>query len=245
MITAVLIDDEPNSLEALKIKIEKVSDNIKILFSFVSPMEALHQLPKADFDLLFLDIEMPGMDGFAFLEKIENRNFEVIITTAHNEYAVNAIRHSAVDFLQKPIDIDELKLAINRVESKIAAKKTNNIGNLTKLNANFDKIPVPSLRGINFVPIIDILYMESEGNYTTIHLENSQNIVSSRNLGDYETMLKQAGFYRIHNSTLININHIKEYIRGDGGSIILKNGDELDVSKRRKKEFLELLGYGQ
>lgn len=243
MMTAILIDDEPASLAALKLKIEKASDEITVLKSFNSAVLALAQIEKLSPDVVFLDVEMPEMDGFTFMSQFTDRPFEVIITTAHDEYAVQAIRQSALDFLLKPISQSDLIQAIDRLTQKVNAKKKSEKSAYNKLNALYDKIPVPSVRGITFVGVREILYLMSDGNYTTIYLANGQKIVSSRNLGDYESLVENLGFFRIHHSTLINLAHIREYLRGEGGSVILTDGTELDVSKRKKKEFLEAIGF--
>ncbi len=243
MIKAILIDDEASSLEALKIKIQVCNFELTILKVFDSANEAILEIDNLGPDVVFLDIEMPTMDGFAFLENFPGRDFEVIITTAHDEYAIQALRYSAVDFLLKPILISDLKLAIERLSMKIDSKKSSKTFNLQKINAQFDKIPLPSLRGIVFVPLRSILYLESDGNYTTIHIEDGMKHVSSKNIGDFENFLKNLGFFRIHNSHIINLIHIQEYLKGEGGSIILSNGVELDVSKRKKKEFLDFMKF--
>ncbi len=243
MITAFIIDDEPTSLEALGLKIGRISSEIDIIGAFTSAIDATPKIEELSPDLIFLDIEMPEMDGFNFLEQFPNRNFEVIITTAHDEYAIRAVRQSAIDFLLKPVSISELREAIERVKQKLSIKQKSEKTSSQKLNALFDKIPVPSMRGLVFLPVNEILYLESEGNYTSIFLENKQKIVSSRNLGDYENLLENLQFFRIHHSTIINLSKIKEYLKGEGGSVILSDGTELDVSKRKKKEFLDLIGF--
>ncbi len=243
MINAVIIDDEKASLMALQIKIEHLNVNVKIIKTFLLAADCLAEIEHLVPDVVFLDIEMPVMNGFAFLNQFPNRTFEVIITTAHDEYAIKALRHSAVDFLLKPIIVDDLKMAIERLCQKVEAKKQSTNAHYKKLSAQFDKIPVPSLRGIVFVPIREILYLTSDGNYTTIHLENKTTLVSSRSIGDYENLLHSMGFFRIHHTNLINLIHIKEYLRGEGGSVILSNGAELDVSKRKKKDFLDFLSF--
>lgn len=243
MINAVIIDDEKASLMALQLKIEHLKVDVKIIKTFRLAADCVAEIEDLAPDVVFLDVEMPVMNGFAFLNQFPNRTFEVVITTAHDEYAIQALRHSAVDFLLKPVIVDDLKMAIERLFQKIEAKKQNINTHFQKLNAQFDKIPVPSLRGIIFVPIREILYLTSDGNYTTIHLENTTTLVSSRSIGDYENLLHSMGFFRIHHTNLINLIHIKEYLRGEGGSVILSNGVELDVSKRKKKEFLDFLRF--
>jgi two-component system, LytTR family, response regulator len=243
MINALIIDDEPASLEALKIKIAKASTEIEIIGTFYSAREVASQIEELAPDVIFLDVEMPELDGFSFLEKFPNRDFEVIITTAHDEYAIKAVRQSAIDFLLKPVIVSELVEAIERLKQKLKAKQKTEKRSFSKLNAQFDKIPVPSMRGLLFLAVKEILYLTSDGNYTTIYLENKQKIISSRSLGDYETLLENLHFFRIHHSSIINLAQIREYLKGEGGSVILSDGTELDVSKRRKKEFLDLIGF--
>jgi two-component system, LytTR family, response regulator len=240
---AVIIDDEPLSVEALKIKIARTNCDIEIIGAFFSAKEASRHIEDLDPDLVFLDIEMPELDGFGFLEKFYDRRFEVIITTAHDTHAIKAVRFSAIDFLLKPIEVDVLKEAIDRFLLKMNAKDSKENLTAPRLNAKFDKIPVPSLRGLQFVVVTDILYLSSEGSYTLIYLNKADHLVSSKPLGDYEQLLSELHFFRIHHSTIINLSHIGEYRKGEGGSVILSNGTELDVSKRRKKDFLNAIGY--
>jgi two-component system, LytTR family, response regulator len=243
MIRALIIDDEPASVEALLLKIQKVSSEIEVVRTFYSALEAIDFVDENPIDIIFLDIEMPEMDGFTFLEQFPERTFEVIITTAHNEHAITAVRQSVLDFLLKPISISELSKAIDRLKLKQLAKaKPENTGSL-KINALFDKLPVSSMKGLVFVPVKDILYLESGGNYTTIYIENRPKLVSSRSLGDYEALLSQLNFLRIHHSVLINLAQIREYIRGDGGTVILVNGTELQVAKRKKTQLLEMINF--
>jgi two-component system, LytTR family, response regulator len=239
---AIIIDDEPASIEALAIKIKRAAPDLEIVGVFNSAIDATEGLKSLQVDLIFLDIEMPEMDGFSFLNQFEKRDFEVIISTAHDEYAIQAVRQSAIDFLLKPVSISELAEAIERAKHKINEKQKTDRPSIQKLNAQFDKIPVPSMRGLHFVAVKEILYLMSEGNYTSIFLENKQKIVSSKNLGDYENLLDDLHFFRIHHSTIINLSQIREYLKGEGGSVILTDGTELDVSKRKKKEFLDMLG---
>ncbi len=244
MYTAIIIDDEPLSNEALRLKIEKAARNVEIIGTFHSAKDASQEMQELEPNLVFLDIEMPEHDGFWFLEQFSKRQFEVIITTAHDAYAIKAVRFSAIDFLLKPINLPDLSEAIGRFVQKMEEKslKTSNL-NLAKLNAKFDKIPVPSLRGLQFESINEILYLRSEGNYTMIYLKNGEQIVSSKNIGDYETVLLNLHFFRIHHTSIINLEHLREYLKGEGGSVILIDGTELDVAKRKKKEFLDVIGF--
>jgi two-component system, LytTR family, response regulator len=240
MIRAILVDDEPASLEALALKIQKISSDIEIVNKFHDAAEASLFLEHHIVDIVFLDIEMPEIDGFTFLEKFPERSFEVIITTAHHQYAINAVRQSVLDFLLKPVNMADLSKALDRLKLKLQAKTKSQSSQ--KVNAIYDKLPVPSMRGLVFIPVAEILYLQSEGNYTTIFTQNQQDVVSSKNLGDYEELLGQLHFLRIHHSCIINLGKIREYVRGEGGSVILNNGKELPVSKRKKQQLLDLIG---
>ena len=241
--TIIIIDDEQPSREALKIKLKQVAPMAQIIAEYPSAVEAYNQLDKLDAELVFLDVEMPHMDGISFLEKLHERNFEVIITTAHAEYAIKAVRQSALDFLLKPVDIQDLNAALARFLAKKEAKKISNTDNHSRSIRQFDKIPVPSLRGLSFIPMAEIEYLSSDGGYTNIYLKGQKNILSSKSLGEYESLLEHFDFLRIHHGTIINLHFIKEYLKGEGGSIIMESGAELDVSKRRKKELLQAIGF--
>jgi two-component system, LytTR family, response regulator len=233
MISAVLIDDEKASLVALEAKLMDCEQDIKILAVFQNPVEALSQVPRLDVDVVFLDIDMPNLDGFGFLNRLTERPFEVVFTTAYNQYAINAIRSEALDFLLKPINQDELSATI----TKIIQRKTEKNQQIKRSTLN--KISVPTQKGLQFLPKDEIVYVEADKNYTTFFMNNQPAIVVSKTMKEFERILENAGFFRIHHSTMINLNHIVEYIKGEGGSVIMSNGTELEVSRRRKQEFLE------
>ena len=199
-------------------------------------------------DVVFLDIQLQRETGFDLLTKLKEINFEVIFTTAYTEYAIKAFKFSAIDYLLKPIDIEELKKAVARVEKRVS----NNItGRLTQLVQNLKqgssenyKIALPTLDGLVFVKINDILYCEASSNYTQIFTSEEKYLVS-KTLKEYDDLLSDHNFFRIHNSYLININSIKKYVKGDGGYVVLNNNTSLDVSKRKKEAFLNKIGIRQ
>jgi two-component system, LytTR family, response regulator len=240
--TCVIIDDEPLSISALSQKIGFCETKINILETFSSSKLGIEGIKELNPDLVFLDVEMPEMDGFAVLDHFVNRRFEVIFTTAHNEYAIKALRKSAVDFLLKPIDIDELNEALKTTKSKIEKNKIAiELNPPQKNDIQFNKLAVSSVRGLVFVPLKDILYMRSDKNYTTITLSNNENVVTTKTLGEYEPLLEKHAFFRIHHSTIINLEFIKEYLKGEGGTVIMSNNAELDVSRRKKKELMDII----
>lgn len=248
MFKAILVDDERMSLEVLAIKLRKLAPEMEILATFQSSEEAVVGIRQLKPDVLFLDIEMPQMDGFTVLRRLEPYTFEVVFTTAYTQYAIEAIRQSALDFLLKPVREIELSSALQRLEKKLFSQQTavNGVSPAPSM-IQFNKIAVPSLKGVTFVPIQDIVWLESDSNYTVFHLANvngtlPRKIVASRTLKEFESMLTSAQFLRVHRSALINLLRVKEYVRGEGGTAIMDDGSEVEVARSEKKGFLEKLG---
>jgi two-component system, LytTR family, response regulator len=235
---AIIIDDEVSCIESLLAKIEMFVPQMKVVKTYILPQEALKEIHKIDVDVIFLDIEMPNMNGITFAKKANLTTTEIIYTTAYQKYAIDAFRVSAFDFLLKPIDRHELVKSVERLGQKLQEKHIKH----SKLQAKYNKITVNTTKGMFFVPIQNILWLESDNNYTTLHLADGQPILTSRSIGDFEEMLLEYDFCRIHNSTIINLQHLQEYVRGDGGSVILTGGKEIEVSRRRKAELMALIG---
>jgi two-component system, LytTR family, response regulator len=235
---AIIIDDEESCIESLLAKIEMFVPQVKVVKTYILPQEALKEINKIDVDMVFLDIEMPNMNGITFAKKVNLTNTEIIYTTAYQKYAIDAFRVSAFDFLLKPIDRHELVRSMERLQQKLQEKNIKH----SRLQAKYNKITVHTSKGMLFVPIQHILWLESDNNYTTLHLLEGQPIVASRSIGDFEEMLLEYDFYRIHHSAIINLQHIQEYVRGEGGSVILSNGKEIEVSRRRKADLMALIG---
>lgn len=235
---AIIIDDEASCIESLLAKIEMFVPQMKVIKTYILPQEALKEIHKIDVDVVFLDIEMPNMNGITFAKKANLTSTEIIYTTAYQKYAIDAFRVSAFDFLLKPIDRHELLKSVNRLSEKLQERKQNSI---SRLHARYNKITVHTTKGMLFVPMQNILWLESDNNYTTLHLTEGHPIVTSRSIGDFEEMLLEYDFYRIHQSAIINLQHLKEYIRGDGGSVILTDGKEIEVSRRRKADLMALI----
>lgn len=235
---AIIIDDEPSCIESLMAKLELFLPQVEIIKTYQVAQEALFEVQRVDVDVIFLDIEMPGLDGITFAQKANLQNTEIIYTTAHQRYAINAFQVSAFDFLLKPIDRHELVKTIERLTKKLKEKQSKSI----KLHSRYNKIAVPSTKGMFFVPLNDILWLEADNNYTTLHLSSGAKLLTSRAIGEYEDILSTLDFFRIHQSTIINLQHLQEYVRGEGGSVILVNGQELEVSRRRKADLMALVG---
>ena len=244
MIKAVIVDDEPKAIQGLSWELTNFSNDIEIIETFSNPEEAIAYLNKNTPDCLFLDIQMPTMDGFQFLEKLANKDFAVVITTAYDEYAIKALKHEAIDYLLKPIDSDDLQDTIQKIK-----KYNSRLENSTKLeevlisfNERFDKkkITINTDGKLIFLDIDDILFVESDGNYSTIVTSKQQNIVITKKLKEVDAILPEHYFFRIHNSFIINLNKIKEFIKSEG-YVIMESNHKIPVARQRKSDFLEKL----
>ena len=241
----IIVDDEFKSRESLRILLEEFCEGVEVCALCQNVDEGLEAIKKYKPEIVFLDIQMQRESGFDLLTRIKNIGFEVIFTTAHSEYAIKAFKFSAIDYLLKPIDIAELKRAIGKVDKKmngdISTRLQHLIQNLQPAQGNH-KLALPTLDGLVFVKVSDIIYCEASSNYTEIIVQDGKKYVVSRTLKEYEDLLTGHNFYRIHNSYLINLNAIKKYIRGEGGYVVMNNDQSLTVSKRKKDGFLEKIG---
>jgi len=248
MLKALIVDDEPKARENLQILLHDFVEGVAVVGLCENIAEATEAVRLHSPDVVFLDIQLQRETGFDLLTKLKEINFEVIFTTAYTEYAIKAFKFSAIDYLLKPIDIEELRKAVGRVEKRVSNNMT---GRLTQLvqnlkqgsNENY-KIALPTLDGLVFVKISDILYCEASSNYTQIFTAEEKYLVS-KTLKEYDDLLSDHNFFRIHNSYLININSIKKYVKGEGGYVVLNNDTSLDVSKRKKEAFLNRIGIRQ
>jgi len=245
MLSAILIDDEDRSLNSLKHKILDNCPEIKIVAACDTPSEGLNNIEKLLPDIVFLDIEMPIMSGFTLLQKLKYRNFELIFVTAYDHYAVRAIKFSAMDYLVKPVEIDELKKAVARVIEKKLNTPNQRLEllleNIAGRKKEFRRIAISSWEGLQFIKLDNIVYLESTCNYTNVFVADGKKYLSSRTLKDYEELLPADTFIRIHNSYIINKSYVEKYIRGEGGQVVLEGNTTLDVSKRKKAHFLRII----
>lgn len=244
MLEAVIVDDEEKALRSLEWELTNFSDEISVVASFTDPFEALAFLDKNQPDCLFLDIEMPAMDGFRFIQKMQNDSVAVVITTAYNQYAIKALKNEAIDYLLKPIDSDDLQETIAKIRKHhargVTAERLEKI--LVNYNANSarKKITLSTDGKLLFLENDDILYAESDGNYSTVFLEDGQKIVLTKKLKEVGKLLPSDSFFRIHNSYIINLNKIKEFLKTDG-YVILKSNQKIPVSRKKKSDFLDLI----
>jgi two-component system, LytTR family, response regulator len=245
MMTAIIVDDEKHCREVLQLLLQKYCPSIKLLGNCASGTEALQTIAQRQPDILFLDIEMPGMNGFELLEKVEHPEFAVIFTTAYNEYAIKAIKHSALDYLLKPIDKDELILAMERAKENRSQRSPGRIHQFLDLinsKKQSRRLAVPTLEGLIMINTDEILYCESDSAYCRVFFTNQgRPLVISKVLKEVEEVLQGEDFCRIHHSYLINMRFVEKYIRGEGGEVVMSNGIHLPVSRTRKQDFLSLL----
>ncbi|MDP4151670.1 MAG: LytTR family DNA-binding domain-containing protein [Bacteroidota bacterium] len=242
---AILVDDELSSLQNLQQKLLEFCPEIKVIAMSQKPEEAIFLIRHHNPDVVFLDIEMPRISGFRMLDELHDLRAEIIFTTAYNHYAIEAIRISAFDYLVKPIALEELQGAVNRLvgqHSRHVQEKMDVLKKGLQENKTQDgKIAIPTGDGMEFLPIKDILRIESSANYSKIYLLNGHSMLVTRLLQDFAEMLAPYRFYRVHHSHLINLNYIRKYIRGEGGQVVMQNGDTIDVARRKKEEFLRLI----
>lgn len=244
-LTAIIIDDDEFSCFHLQDIIRHKTNNVEVIAVCNSAEEALGKLTQLQPDVVFLDIEMPGgMSGFDLLKKLPSIHFEIIFTTAHEYYAIRAIRFSAVDYLLKPVDATALQEAISRVVEKKIKRNDPSVWQMEVISDNklkLENLAIPTMEGLVFISLNDIIYCEGSDKYTKIFMADRKMIISSRTLGGFEELLTPYSFFRIHKSHMINLKHIKKYLRGEGGQVCMADGTTLDVSRRRKDELLQLV----
>lgn len=243
MLRILLVDDENDALEALEWKINKYVENVDITATD-SPLKAIEIIEEQKPDVVFLDIQMPEMDGFTLIENLKYRDFQLIFTTAHDEFALKAIKVSAIDYLLKPVDKDELVRAIEKVNS--SKPEENALEDKLKLllsnvNQNNDKINISADGKVYLLEKEDVVMLKSDKSYTTVFLSNNKEILVSKTLKEVEKKFQFPEFFRVHNSYLINLNHVKEYLKGLGGELIMSNGSTVTISRNKKAELFKKL----
>jgi two-component system LytT family response regulator len=249
MITAIIVDDEPYSCESLATLVERYCPDVKLLDICYSGADALKAIKEQTPTLLFLDIEMPRMNGFEMLQQLNAFNFSIIFTTSYDQYAIKAIKFSALDYLLKPVDRDELQLAVQKAIHKSHKLSSEQIELLLQhtmpLPHRVNKIAIPTIEGLQMVALNAIISCEAKSNYTMFHLKNKQKITSSRTLKEIEELLEEFPFIRVHHSSIVNVSEIERYIKGDGGYLIMSDGSNIDVSRSRKEMLLKKLQPGK
>jgi two-component system, LytTR family, response regulator len=246
MLTAIIIDDEQKGRIALRQKLQDYCTTVQLTGEAENGEEGIKLIEKNNPDIVFLDIEMPRMDGFEMLHRLPEKKFHLIFTTAYDQYAIKAFKVSAFDYLLKPIDIEELKLAVSKINNQSPVITENKLAILEQSLEGkniFSKIAIPTLEGLLFFNTGDIIHLEASSNYTTIYFNDRPKLTASKTLKDFEELLPATIFFRTHHSHIINLSYIKRYLKGDGGQIEMQNGNYVDVARRKKDEFLKIIGH--
>jgi two-component system LytT family response regulator len=247
MINAIIIDDEAHCTRRLeRILKERLSESLRLAGSFSTVKEGLAAIASLRPELVFLDVQIHDQTGFELLGQVKELSFDVIFTTAYEKYALKAFKFSAVDYLLKPVDPEELAGAVARVTEKAAHREVTRrletlFHNLKRVPGTSPRISIPTLDGLIFLDAADIIRCQSSVNYTILYLKDGQKITVSRTLKEFEDLLSEHDFFRVHHSHLINLGYIKRYHKGKGGSLTMTDGTEVEVSTRRKAEFLKRL----
>jgi len=245
MIRTVVIEDEKYSRSTLLQMLYEHCPQICIVAEGDSVKTGLAAISEQKPQIVFLDIELQSESSFEILERLPEIDFELIFTTAFDHYALKAIKFCAIDYLLKPIDLNELLIAVSKAEKRLNREYLNKnleilLGNLKSGSQNSHRIALPTLEGLLFVRVSDIIYCESDGPYTRFFLKHADKIITSKNLKEYEELLHEYNFFRIHKSYLVNLQEVQKYVRGDGGQLIMSNGAALTVAKQRKENFLQI-----
>lgn len=250
MIRTIIIDDEPSAVNVLSLLLKKrCREDVEVIATSLSPAEGKKLIEQHNPDLVFLDIEMPGMTGVDLLRSFESPGFRVIFVTAFDTYAVEAFKLSAMDYLLKPVEGDDIVRAVNKIKTDIGKSQNPISTQLQQLEkilmhnsaAAETRIGIGMADKIVFISIADILYCEASGSYTNVFLQDGGKMIASKSLGDFKTQLEDHKFFRIHHHYLINLNRAKEFQRHDGGYVIMDNNKQLEVSQRKRKNFLEAI----
>lgn len=244
ILNAIIVDDEPQNIEVLKKMIVKFCTGIKIVGTAGKISEAKKIVEEHNPDIVFLDVELPGENGFDLIESLDEINFHVIFTTAHADYAVKAIKFAALDYLLKPISVQELRDAIEKAkndlskkgsikpeEEKIHALRENTHSGKVELN----RIALPTAEGLELYNLKDIVFVEADRSYCKFFLSDKRKIVVSKAMKEFESILEAANFLRVHKSSMVNIDHIRKYLRGKGGSLVMSDGSLVNIAVRKKE----------
>ncbi|WP_316803467.1 LytTR family DNA-binding domain-containing protein [Pedobacter nototheniae] len=242
MLKAVILDDEVRGSFLLNRKLETFSEDLQVQAIFNDPFKALSKILELNPDVLFLDVEMPGLNGFQFLEKLGAFNFQVIFTTAYDTYTLEALRLNAVDYLVKPIDEDELHAAIFRLKKRRAEyTKSITLSDHKSINS---RLALSTAEGIYFVNKANIMRVEAMSNYSTFYLHDKKKIIVSKTLKEYEYILQDEFFLRVNRSVIVNLNYVVKYRKGNGGTLEMEDDTEIEVSPSRKTALIQILSIG-
>lgn len=245
-IKAIIVDDEQHCIDALRAMLQKKCPEVAVLAGVNSVKEARQLIDEMQPDLVFLDVEMPHQNGFELLKQYDKLTFDVIFTTAYEQYALKAIKFNALDYLLKPFSVQELQEALRKFHERRSQKPDTAIAplevflqNMKTLQQTNKKIALPTINGLVFMPVQNIVRCESTGNYTKIFFTDKKQLLVSKPLKEFEELLTEVDFFRVHNSHLINLQQMESYLQGEGGFALMSDGTQVEVSRRRKAEFLK------
>lgn len=246
-IRAIIVDDEQHCIDALKAMLQKKCPEVTVLAGVNSVAEARRVIDELQPDLVFLDVEMPHQNGFELLKQYERVLFDVIFTTAYEQYALKAIKFNALDYLLKPFSVQDLQEALRKYEERRNAKPADPsmaplevfLQNMKTMQQTNKKIALPTINGLVFMPVQNIVRCESTGNYTRLFFTDKKQLLVSKPLKEFEELLTDVDFFRVHNSHLINLQQMESYIQGEGGFALMSDGTQVEVSRRRKADFLK------
>jgi len=244
MLKAIIVDDEPYCCETIATLLQESRD-VEIVSVCHNAADALIAIRKYSPDIVFLDVEMPKMNGFEMLEQLPQVNFEIIFTTSYDQYALKAIRFSAIDYLLKPVDEEELRSAIQKVIQRSQKPITQQLEILLQKihqpSTPINKIAMPTMEGLQMIPVDSIISCESDSNYTILQLKNSKKLIVSRTLKEIEELLEEHSFVRVHRCYLANMNEVEKYVKGEGGYLVMSDGTTIDVARNKKEVLLKKL----
>ncbi len=247
MLRSIIVEDEKPNARLLKNLLEKYCPEIELVGICHSVKEALQDIPVLQPDLVFMDVMLTDGNAFDILTELEKINFKIIFTSAYNDFAVKAIKFSALDYIVKPVNITELKEAVQKAVENISKKDEPKqyeilLQNVNSPSGKLQKIALPTLEGHVFIHLDSIIRCEADGSYTNFFMESKVKLVVSKPIKEFDNLLSSQNFFRVHNSHLINISHIQKYMKGTGGYVVMDDGAMVEVAVRRKEEFLKVMG---
>jgi two-component system LytT family response regulator len=245
MLEAIIVDDEIDCCETIAEHLKTYCPEVEVSGIYHNGAEALQAIHQRQPDLVFLDVEMPKMNGFEMLEQLPQVNFDIIFTTSYDQYALKAIRFSAIDYLLKPVDRNELQKAVQKIvhrsQRTISKQVEILMQRIHQPAKSITKIALPTMEGLQMIPVDSIIRCEADGNYTVLMLKNKQKIIVSTVLKDIEEILEDYSFARVHRSYLVNLNEVEKYVKGEGGYLMMSDGSSVDVSRNKKDLLLKKL----
>lgn len=247
MLQAIIIDDEPDNVKLLALQLRMYCPQVEVLAECTKSEEGLKKIIELKPNIVFLDIEMPRMNGFELLEKIGTINFSLVFVTAYDKFAVKAFRYSAIDYLLKPIDTKELQDAIKKIENqqRIDSRQIEHLKQQFTSNHRTlpEKLALPFQNGVTFVPVKDILYCEADDNYTKIIMNDGQSFLITKTMRDIQEVLEEREFLRVHRQYIINLNLIKKYVKGEGNYVVMNNDKSIPIARNQKDKLIERFGW--